>query len=284
MGQKKDPQIIKIEDAYRERERKYVPAGDKSIEDVMAHVLSCRDVFVTMDHPDFLPLHLPEHLTRKIQVPREITQMRERIYYVDPALDILKHDIEIRQEAKLKYPVKQNIKIGHGASKSDPTLDRIEYPAKLLTYGANLGAVEDEKLRKRLSNIFNEPLKPAIRMVSQRTRIVYFPEGDANIEIEMAFDTLLWGQTVTGHEWDEPKIEIELVKGAASDADAKRILDREEQRLTTLFALSPVYYSNPTPGLRHMAEEMKQSAAAREAVRNKIKSLKSSQFWWNGAP
>ncbi len=281
MGRNKDPQIIKVEEPYRERERKYVLKEGGNLRDILRHVLLCPDVFVTFDHPTFLPHKLPAHLTASVEVPREVTDLRERIYFVDAGLEILKHDIEIRQEAKIKYPVKQNIKTGHGGSASDHTLDRIEYPAKLNGFGPNLWAVGDEKFRKRLKTIFNdEPLKPAIRMVSQRTRIVYCPEGDPDIEIEMAFDTLLWGQTFTGFEWNEPKIEIELVKGAKNDTEAKTILDREEARLLALFPLTPVYHSNPTPGLLHIQKEMEQSAD----VRKRLKDLKSDKFWWIPKP
>jgi hypothetical protein len=271
-------QIIKIEAPYRERERKYTPVRDGELAEIMQHVLRCQDIFVTMDHERFQPQNLPDHLTRRIAIPREITALRERVYYADPALSILDHDIEIRQEAKIKYPVKQNIKVGHGANASDPTLDRVEHSAKLRRYGANLDAVDDLTLKGKLHTLFNDTqLVPVIRMVSQRTRLIYFPEGNPDIEIEMAFDSVLWGQCFDGFTWEEPKIEIELVKGADNDEQAKAILDHEERRLLQVFPLNPVYHSNPTPGMEHLRERLGSS----KKVRRQIKSLKPRQFWWS---
>lgn len=277
MSDKKKAQIIKVEAPYRERERKYTPVRDGELSEIMQHILRCQDQFVTMDHETFRPDNLPEHLARRMAIPREITQLRERVYFTDHKLVITEHDIEVRQESKIKYPVKQNIKVGHGASDDDHTLDRTEYPAKLRYYGANINAVDDPALKSKLQKLFNDKvLVPALRMISQRTRLVYFPEGNPDVEIEMAFDTVLWGQTFDGFTWEEPKIEIELVKGAQNEDEAKAILDAEEARLLSLFPLNPVYHSNPTPGMDHLKDALSDS----RKLRRKLKEVKPNGFWW----
>jgi len=272
-------QIIKIEPKYHERERKYVPTKKGKLSAILKHVLNAQNEFVTPNHPDFIPQDLPKKVAAHIITPREITVMRERVYYLDEELKAIKADIEIRQEAKSKYPVKQTIKTGMAASDDDHTLDRIEFPSKLHDFGPNLLAVDCRKTKGLLKKLFeHSTFIPALRMVSQRTRLTYHPDGDPNIQIEMAFDLLLWGQTAFGFKWQEPKIEIELVKGAEDDKQARHILDREESRLLASFPLESVLHSNPTPGFIDIQERLASPKRTNNA--KKWQSLKGQPFFW----
>jgi hypothetical protein len=279
----RDPNILKIEPSYHERERKYVARKKGNLSAILKHVRNANDEFVTYDHPDFIPDGIPKKVRKKILMPREITVVRERIYFLDTELKALFNEVEIRQEAKAKYPVKQTIKTGHKGSDSDHTLDRWEHPAKLRQFGPLIEAVDDAAVKKHLQEIFAEAaFVPALRMVSQRTRLSYHPEGNPDIAIEMAFDLILWGQTAFGFEWQEPKIEIELVKGASNAEEAQKILDKEEKRLLGSFPLKPVLHSNPTPGFEDIEKRL--SGKNAKTNRQKFEKLQGKPFFWFPKP
>lgn len=273
------PRILKIEPSYHERERKYVTRKKGDLSAILKHVLNANDEFVTTDHPDFIPYGLPKKIRKGVLTPRQVTLVRERVYYMDTELKALFNDVEIRQEAKTKYPVKQTIKTGHKGSDSDHTLDRWEHPAKLTGFGPTLDAIEDPDVKSQLQSLFDAAVFiPALRMVSQRTRLSYHPEGNRDIEIEMAFDLILWGQTVFGYEWKEPKIELELVKGANDKSEAQKILDIEEARLLGSFPLKSVLHSNPTPGFKDLAKKLQGKGYKKN--KKSFEDLSSKPFFW----
>lgn len=271
-------QIIKTQPGYRERERKYIPTKKGDLSAILRHVLNAQEEYVTADHPDFIPAGLPKSLRKQALTPREITEMRERIYFLDEHLKAIDAHIEIRQETKRKYPVKQTIKTGASGSKDNHTLDRMEFPARLQHFGVNLEAIDNKTAKSALKSTFKDvAFIPALRMVSQRTRLSYHPEGNKDIEIEMAFDLILWGQTIFGHTWHEPKIEIELVQGAKDDHTAQKILEREERRLLSSFPLTSVYHSNPYPGFASLQKKL--SVKNAQKARKKWQSLKNRPFF-----
>lgn len=271
--------ILKIEPSYHERERKYVTRKKGDLSAILKHVLNANDEFVTTDHPDFLPAGLSKKIHKQILTPRQVTLVRERVYYLDTKLKALFNEVEIRQEAKAKYPVKQTIKTGHKGSDADHTLDRWEHPAKLSVFGPVLDAVDDRTVKAHLKTLFEDAaFVPALRMVSQRTRLSYHPEGNQDIAIEMAFDLILWGQTAFGYTWQEPKIELELVKGANDSAEAQKILDKEEARLLGSFPLKSVLHSNPTPGFEDIAKKL--SGKGSKAYKEKFEKLNGKPFFW----
>ncbi len=276
--------ILEIEVPYVERERKYAPAPGARLEEVLEHVKASKDVFVTANDARFLP-NMDPALVARIQVPNEVTGLRQRIYFADSALTCFHAGIEIRQEMRHKHsfdhPIfKQVIKIGaNKVTAARPTLERTEYPAKLSSFGANLKAVGDKNILKKLSTELNEAaLRPVIQLLSQRTKLVYHPEGDPDVAVELAFDLFCHGATFDGYTWEGPQLEIELKKGATNRRDADAILAREEKRFMETFGLRRDLSSKPAPGLRYLMDQMgdgKKLAA--------VDTLKPADMWWQQA-
>lgn len=292
---KKDPQIIEIMDGNAERERKFIPRVPDEIreqgEDAVAeykkarlnaiyrHVCESPDEFVTADHPDHAPA-LPPGVNEKFDTPAERTAPRERLYFVDAALQVWKHKLEIRQEIR-GYGVKQTVKIGNGATASKPTLDRMELQSKLGWVGANLDAVDDKAINKGdgkwLRRTFgNSDLKPAFRLVSQRLKVSYHPEGNQNVTIEVACDIVLVGETMFGDVWRDPKLEIEIKEPKdLSAAEAARILDREERRFMEKFDLERQLESNAVMGYERLKDKL-----LKPEGQLRFKNLKAEEPWW----
>lgn len=277
---KKDPQIIEILPSYREHERKYLPqvpprSKQAEILRIVDHIRRSPDVFVTPDHPDLAPV-LPQGMKIRFRPAEELTRPRQRIYFADSDLKVRDLCAEFRQETDFAYGVKQTVKVGNGASSSDSTLSRAEEQAKLRWLGVNLKAVHDKRLKKWLERHFDQKnLKPAFRLVSQRIRIPYFPEGDTSVLIELSADFILCGETAFGRTWSDPKIEIELVKGADDDTGARKILKAEEKRLLSLFRLTPQLESNAVVGYSHLAGDL-----SIKAGRRAFEGLKPDEIWW----
>ena len=276
----KDPQIIEILPSNQEWERKYVPQVPASrkraeIMKIVRHIRHSPDIFVTPDHPDLAPV-LPAGLDIKFEPAEELSKPRQRIYFADPALKVRDLSVEFRQETDHGYGVKQTIKVGDGATSGDPTLSRAEEQAKLRWLGVNLGATADKALNSWLRRNFNRSvLKPAFRLLSQRIRIPYFPEGDTSIMIEFAADFILCGETVFGRTWDDPKIEVEVIKGAKNEKEARRILKVEENRLLSLFRIAPRLESNGVLGYTQLAGDLAQKDGRKAFTR-----LKTDEEWW----
>jgi hypothetical protein len=297
MAKKRDPRIIEIEKPYIERERKFVPAvpahivrqgeaavaaykGQKLIE-IADHVRMCRDTFVTADHPDLAPV-IPAALHTEQFLPEaERTRPRERIYYVDAELDVKRLSAEFRQEAHKRDGVKQTIKLARGVTgknkdKDSSTLNRLEMHAKLTGPGVCLTAVDDAKQRRWLTDHFRErAMKPAFRLVSQRIRIPYHPDGDTSIIIELACDNILFGETIYGRCWQDPKLEIEIIKGPEDEAACRRILEREERRIVEKFDLVAQLESNAELGYARLLPDL--STAGGRAL---LDRTGPRDVWW----
>jgi len=291
---KKDPQIIEVLKANGERERKFIPRVPEEIREqgedavveykkerlreIYNHVCACPDEFVTADHPDHAPA-LPPGVNEKFDAPAERTEPRERIYFIDKDLKVWEHKLEVRQEIK-SYGVKQTVKIGNGATSARPTLDRIELQAKLNRLGANLEAVDkksiSEKDSKWLCDTFNNKLKPGGRVISQRLKTVYHPDGDRNVLIEVACDVLLVGETMFGDIYRDPKLEIEIKEPKnLSKQEAARILDREEQRFLQRFDLERQLESNGVVLYKLLQDKLKTPEG-----QARFKSLGHDEEWW----
>lgn len=286
-----DPQIIAVSPAYEERERKYVPKVPDDVTaqgadavaaykrekllQIVEYVRGNSAEFVTDDNPALAP-SLPPGMPASFRAPEEITAPRERVYFVDPALRVSGLHAEFRQETGKSYGVKQTVKLGGGAHTADPTLDRRELQAKLAWLGINLDAVENREDREWLRANFNsQSLKPGFRMISQRLRISYYPEGNTDVQIELACDFILIGETVFGRTWQDPKLEIELKHGPDDPELSRRILEREEQRLMARFGLERQLESNAVMGYRMLEKDL-QTAAGQELMNR----LAPNEQWW----
>jgi hypothetical protein len=287
----KKQKILEIMPAHRERERKYIfiPADEdkrngpaavahyrkRKLLDLYEYVRANTDEFVTADHPDLSP-YLPPGLKETFDMPAERTSPRERIYFADAKLRCHRKQVEFRQELGKDYGVKQTVKRGGSATKEDPTLDRREFPAKLSAQGVNLDAVDGKDDREWLKKHFNEAaLKPAFRMVSQRLRTSYHPDGNQDVEIELACDVILTGETFFGRVWHDPKLELEIKRpDNLTEAQAKKILDTEERRLRK-FGLIRQLESNGALGCEMLREDL-----ADPVKRKRFEALKPGDVWW----
>jgi hypothetical protein len=288
---RKKNRIVEIMPAYRERERKYVFTAPEEIAcrgtDAVAafrkrkllalyeYVRANSDEFVTADHPALSP-YLPPGVSGVFDMPAERTRPRQRLYFTDAGLKAQRLQVEFRQELDKSYGVKQTIKRGAGATASDPTLDRRELPAKLSGQGMNLAAVDGRDDRNWLAREFKAAaLKPAFRMISQRLRTSYHPDGNQDVLIELACDVVLVGETVFGRVWQDPKLEIEIKQPQnLGRREAQAILDREEARLRR-FGLERQLESNAVMGY----EMLKPDLATPEG-RRLFKRLRPGDKWW----
>lgn len=294
MGKNRDPRILGLEKPYIERERKFIPvvppaiAGKgahdvaeykrRQLQAIAQHVRQCPDIFVTADHPDLAPV-IPAALRAcRFAAEDECTRPRERIYYVDAAMTAEERGVEFRQQTNRQGEVKQTIKIGRDFGQDDrATLNRHEMHARLRGPGVVLTATADKGARKWLTENFNEQaLKPAFRMVSQRLRLPYFPAGDTDVMIELACDTILFGETIFGRCWQDPKLEIEILKGPADELACRRILEREEARLLSVFALAAQHESNAEMGYAQLRPDLETGEG-----RTRFDRLQATEIWWD---
>lgn len=297
MGKKRDPRVLDREKSYIERERKFVPVVPENVIArgsaavaayksrklllVADHVRLSTDIFVTPDHPDLAPV-LPVALRALKFAPQaEHTKPRERIYYADAALKVRDLGVEFRQEA-IRQGVRQTIKIARaidGKDQDDTTLNRLEMHAKLSGPGVALAGAADEKSRRWLGRHFKEAvLIPAFRMVSQRIRMPYYPEGNTDVMIELACDYILFGETMFGKCWQDPKLELEIIKGPADEAACRRILEREERRIMEEFDFVAQRESNAAIGYAALVPDL-----ADRAGRKRFVAMPPRGIWWDRA-
>ena len=283
-------QIIEILPANKERERKYVSSVPREVSqkgeaaiakykkqrllEIYEYVRTNIDEFVTADHPAISP-YLPPGIKEVFDMPAERTRPRQRVYYADVDLKVQKQQAEFRQELK-SYGVKQTIKRGDEATDEDPTLDRDELPSKLSYGGINLRAADGKGNRKWLTDAFNQnDLKPGFRMVSQRLRTTYHPEGNQDVLIELACDVILIGETIFGRVWQDPKLEIEIKQPEnLGKREAQRILDKEERRLAK-FGLRRQLESNAVMGYEMLKPDLKTDEG-----KEFYKKLNPDTVWW----
>lgn len=297
MADKKNgaPRIIKTLEPNAERERKFIPVvpaeiaarGDRAIADYKAqrlleiyrYICDSTNEFITHDHPVFAPV-LPPGVEMAFEPPITRTRPRERLYFADALLDVEKQNLEIRLELT-SYGCKQTIKMDSGdANRNTPTLDRMEFQARLRGIGVNMEAIDttvDKLQRRRLRQSFSGAgLKPLFRMLSQRLKVSYHPEGNPDVMIEVACDTRLVGETVFGDIWYDPKLELEIKEPAGlTAAQADFILTREEGRFLNRFALERQFESNGAVGYRHLRTKLL-TPEGRKFFRN----LRTEDRWW----
>ena len=269
--------IIEVKKPYLETERVLVAEGDKGpdlIREIIRHVQNCQQEFVSPDHPDLAP-QLPLEESFNYMTPIEITAPRERFYYLDREGVLRELKTEIRQEQKNGF-VKQTTKEGNGATPEDSTMDRMEQASKLKGFGFNVFAVGDSNLRGRLLDSLQSVPKRVQRMISQRVRIPYHPDGNPNIVIEMALEPLHVGQTFTGFVWRRPKIDLEIKLGPKNKMDRHALLAHEENRLLGKFDLTKQLKSSPTPGFNAIQTALEEDPGVRE----QFDALDDNTKWW----
>lgn len=257
--------IVNIFPPYHESERIFSTRGESDLKEINRYVQSCNTEFVTKDHLDFAP-RIPEGLDfLSFLPPREVTPPRLRVYYdtLDGALRRL--GVEVRQEEK-NGKICQTVKVGHGGTAEDATLERLEQKSVLKNWGFNPLAIGMENTRDTvLRNLHSEP-RPVLYMVSQRIRIAYHPSGNPDHLIELALEPIHYGRTFTEVCWHTYKLELEIKKGPEDMLLRQALLDAEQARLVQHFpgVLTPVYESSATPGLKAL-EKLSDHPAARAA-------------------
>ena len=271
--------IISIAAPFGELERKYTFADLRVMVAVYRHILKCRDEFVTLDHPDILD-DVPKELLSSVSTPIEITPLRKRLYFTDKKLLMPDRGVELRQEIKANSNIiRQVIKIDtEDAQQDGPTLNRMEYPAKLSALGPVMRAIRDKSVKRRLVHEFGrKKMRSPIRMISQRFRFPYHPEGDRSTIMEIAFDPILVGQCFDGFSWTKPIMELEIKDGPEGVAASEALLNREETRLMSRFEMVRHLHSNPSPGFAHLQE-----AIAEKKGRRLLSSLPADFYDWRG--
>lgn len=233
MPKLKSQNILSIEPPYLEQERKLSAPSTFDLRAVLAYVLDTPEHYAP---PKTAGLTPPD-------MPREITGVRERVYFVDSGLLCFDLGAEFRQEIRPKYGVKQTIKIGHPAADGAGTLHRVEHAARLKNVGIDLEGVADPKTRKWLGKTFGGvEFRPVLKLYSQRTKLVYHPKGDPETAIELGFDLMCKGETFFGFSWSAPQVELELIKGDPA------ALAAEESLLMRRFSLKRDERSKPYAG------------------------------------
>lgn len=265
--------IIKIEKPYLETERVLIGDDPHLMWEIVEHVNNCKDVFISASDERLAPTP-PTGINAAFKPSIQITDPRERAYFLDAEGVLREMKCEIRQEIKPGF-VKQTTKKGNGATAEDSTMDRMEQASKLMAFGFNIMAVGDKKLRATLIESLQSVPRPVQRMISQRVRIPYHPEGNPAIRIEMAIEPIHVGQTFTGFVWQQPKIDLEIKVGPEDKAARHALLAREEERLLSIFPLRPQLKSSPTPGFDAIREDMKNSA-----VRARFEAIGPDERWW----
>jgi hypothetical protein len=268
-------QIVDIDKAYLESERVLRADTPQTINQIIEHVRACKTEFVTPEHPCLSPA-LPPEFAFDFAVPTEVTVPRERIYFLDREGKLRELHVEVRQERK-EGLIMQTTKVGNGANFHDSTMDRMEQKSKLKGFGFNVYAIGDKDARHQiLDEVISIP-KPVLRLVSQRTRILYHPEGNPNVRIELALEPLHFGQTFTGYQWMVPKIDIEIKVGPAKKDKALRhaILAREEERLMSLFPLTRELKSSATPGFEAIDECLRRGQGV-----DAFDRMGTTEQWW----
>lgn len=267
---------------YLESERVLIVDGkngpDKSnlINEIIRHIHDSPDIFVTCDQPGVAPV-LPPGISAEFVPPIQITAPRQRIYFMDLECRLRKI-CEVRQELRPDGMYKQTVKTGNGATKADSTMDRYEQASTLLASGFNICAIRDKETRDAILDGLISLPKPVLRIISQRTRVSYYPKGDRSTVVEVALEPVLIGQTFTGFIWQEPKIDLEIKKGPEEREARHEILRREEERLMELFPLKKQLRSTPSPGLDKVAEALRTSSIHRKVLR----MMELDAQWWLG--
>jgi len=267
--------IVEIKKPRLETERVLVGESPKLVHEIIRHVQDCQQIFVTAEHPDLAPT-IPPEFDVFFEFPTERTAPRERAYFLDRDGYMREIMCEVRQEA-WHGGYKQTTKLGKGGTRYDPTMDRMEQRSKTCGFGFNVYAIGDEDAQVSILRNASSLVKPVLRMVSQRTRIPYHPEGNPNIEIEMALEPIHFGETFTGYKWFVPKIdlEIKIVPENYTTAMRHSLMAREEERIMSIFPLKRQLKSSPTPGFDEISNSMQNAA-----IRQRFDTMAVDEKWW----
>lgn len=266
--------ILEIKEPVLETEKVLNAESASIILEIIRYVQNCKTIFVTPDHPDFAP-RMPAGIKALPMMPSETTYLRERPYFLDADGYLREIDCDVRQERK-NGVIKQTTKVGKGGTSHDSTMDRMEQASRILSFGFNVYAIGDRAVQRDILDNVRSLIKPGLRMVSQRVRIPYHPEGNPHLLIELALEHLHFGETFTGFVWERPKIDLEIKRGPKKKALRHAILAREEERLLSLFPLTRQLQSSPTPGFEEIADSMH-----RPSIRARFERMGVSEEWWN---
>ncbi len=257
--------------AFRERECKLNAPSRQQIEKVWNFVLSDAH-YVTDTDRSFREPWLAE---LRLSAPQERTALRERVYCDNRKLVAARHGIDIRlEDPSSAGKTKQMVKMPAECEKAQDsaTLDRMEYSFKMKkgkTQSPDLTALPDgpAKWVKKIfevSSLKDVNLYPLLQIVTQRSKMHYYPNGDRNTKIELAMD-IGRGRTCFGDKWPVFQIELEMVKG---DPDC---LNAEGKRLTEKFDfLSADTRSKSTPGFELLGPYLADKDA-RELIAQELK-------------
>ena len=273
-------EVLEVKDAYLESERVLVAENQRVIQQIIDHVKECERVFVTREKGAIAPILPSRYASRmEFQVPTEITPPRERAYFQDRDFFLRSLEAEVRQEPRLGA-YKQTTKIGGGATSADSTMDRMEQASKITGFGFNVYAVGDNLVREQILTRAPTLVKPVLRMVSQRERICYHPEGNPDILIEMALEKIHIGQTFNGFVWSRPKIDLEIKLGPEKTGMRHSLLAAEEKRLCKIFGgvLTKQLASSPTPGFEALEDFL-----STDKGRTAFDKLQTRAKWWEDA-
>ena len=181
----------------------------------------------------------------------------ERIYFDTLNLSGFRSGIEIRVEHRTRSlkddkPYKMVVKIDAEDTQKGKRLDRLEETYRMTESQPDFSVIDDKPVKDALKAAFgvkkldNIDLYPLVRIMAQRAKYTYHPDGDKKITIE--FDRAVGkGHDFTGYSFDLFQCELEIKSGAET------VLEEESRRLCEKFGfLTPCTESKPTPGFKHL--------------------------------
>lgn len=270
--------------SFREQECKLNAPSRNQVEKVWNFVLSDSH-YMTDTDPSFREPWLADlHLS----APQERTALRERIYCDSRRLLAAQNGIDIRLEDPFAAgKTKQMIKIptawekaqgGQAVSSADVAMDRMELSFKLKGKGhtPDLTVLPEgpSKWLKRIfdvSSLKDVSLYPLLQIVTQRSKMRYYPGGDHDTQIELAMD-IGRGRTCFGQTWPVFQIELEMVKGDAAN------LQKEADRLMSVFPFLVIETrSKPTPGFE-LLDPLLARKDIREHLKDQMKQSRGTEF------
>ncbi len=233
------PEILETEKVF------LVDTREAALE-ILKSAQSCRREFITLDDPSLAP-RLPTGFDGAFRPPLEVTPPRQTIYFIDAEGKLREMGIETRQRIE-KGRIKQTTKRDKTSLAQSPALNRAEQHSYLCAPGFNVYALGEEVARKMVKKEIQSPPRPALRIIAQRERMSYFPDGNPEWEIELAVEPIHLWQSFDGAYGSKHKIDLEIKRGPEDEAERLALLQCEEDRLLRRFE-------------RHLTPEMRSSAA-----------------------
>lgn len=245
-----------------EDERKYRIKGasltlrQQRLKAIFDHVAKCNAHFRTLNKSPYTAKFDPR-LANTARLPYEETPLRERFYWAGKNLKgylpTEKIKVEIRTELKVgKGLWQQVLKIG---KETIGTLSRGEHKRLLDGFGVNLEPYPDKTRKPAMDILGDDELKPVIKIESRSRKILFHPDGNENLLLEIKFDEGI-ARTFDGFEQEFVEIEIE-VKERCEDMtkeDIEAVLDRTQEVLLSRFAdhLTPIHHSKVFDMVQHL--------------------------------